>query len=81
MGGDVHKIISACPICHKAKGQFHQGLYTPLPVPLKPCDDVGMDFIVAPPRIQSGMDVIMVVMDRFSKMAHFILRHKTDDAS
>ena len=31
MGGDVHKFITACSICHKAKSQFHQGLYTPLP--------------------------------------------------
>ena len=34
MGGDVHKIITACSICHKAKSQFHQGLYPPLPVPI-----------------------------------------------
>ena len=36
MGGDVHKIISACSICQKAKSHFHQGLYTPLPVPSQP---------------------------------------------
>jgi len=47
MGGDVYKVITACSICHKAKGQFHQGLYTPLPVPVQPWDDVSMDFIVA----------------------------------
>ena len=34
MGGDAHKIISACPICHNAKSQFHEGLYTPLALAL-----------------------------------------------
>jgi len=27
-----HKVNSACSICDKAKSQFHQGLYTPLPI-------------------------------------------------
>ena len=81
MGGDVHKVISACSICHKAKNQFHQGLYTPLPMPLQPLDDVSMDFIVAPHRAQRVKDAIMVVVDRFSKLAYFIPCYKIDDAS
>ena len=79
MGGDVHKMILACSICHKAKSQFHQALYTPLPVPVHLWDDVRMDFIVALHRTQRGKDAIMVVMDRFLKMAHFTSCHKTDD--
>jgi len=81
MGGDVHNVISRCAICCMAKSHFHQGLYTPLPVPLRPWDDLSMDFIVALPRTPQGKDAIMVVVDRFSKMAHVVACHKCDDAT
>ena len=81
MGRDYQKIIPACSIVHKAKSQFDKGSYTTLPAPLRPWDDVRMDFIAVIPRAQRGMDSIMVIVDRFSKMAHFIPCRKTDNAS
>ncbi|XP_033139424.1 uncharacterized protein LOC117131126, partial [Brassica rapa] len=81
MKSDVEKLCERCATCKQAKSKVQShGLYTPLPIPYHPWNDISMDFIVGLPRTRTGKDSIFVVVDRFSKMAHFIACHKTDDA-
>ena len=43
-----------------------------MPIPEWKWDKLGMDFITGLPRTRSGYDSIWVVVDRLTKVAHFI---------
>ncbi|KAG9454329.1 hypothetical protein H6P81_007233 [Aristolochia fimbriata] len=82
MRKNVERVCAQCIACKQAKSKSKpHGLYTPLPVPTEPWTDISMDFILGLPRTRRGRDSIFVVVDRFSKMAHFITCHKTNDAT
>jgi hypothetical protein len=82
MKHNVKGVCSRCITCRQAKSRVSpHGLYTPLPVPSVPWVDISMDFVLGLPQSRKGRDSIFVVADRFSKMAHFISCHRTDDAT
>ena len=74
MSRDVQKYISSCDVCQRSKpiNVAVQGLFKPLPIPLGRWTDITMDFVGALPKTVSGHDTVMVIVDRFSKRAHFI---------
>ena len=69
----VKEFVRSCSVCAQNKTPRHQpyGLLQPLPVAERPWASLSMDFIVELP-ISGGMSCVMVVVDRFTKMAHFI---------
>ncbi|GKE19491.1 RNA-directed DNA polymerase [Tanacetum coccineum] len=82
MKQDISRFVERSRVCKVAKTRsINAGLYQPLPVPAAPWVDISLDFVLGLPRTQRNKDSIMVVVDRFSKMAHFIPCNKTFDAS
>ena len=74
MRADADRYVKICSSCqrNKASTQLPAGLLQPLKIPEGRWDSVSMDFITQLPKTESGYDTILVVMDRLSKMVHFI---------
>ena len=74
----INSYVSHCEtcICSKPVNQLPIGLLKPLPIPERPWEDIAYDLVVGLPESE-GFDAILTVIDRFSKMAHFIPTHTT----
>ena len=82
MDADTRPFVHACTVCARAKSS-HQpaaGLLRPLPIPGRPWSHIGLDFVTGLPP-SNGHTVILTVVDRFSKAAHFIALPKLPTAS
>ena len=78
MWKDVKEFVLSCAICSRCKNPRHcpYGLLQPLPIPCRLWSSVSMDFITDLPPSNS-FDNIFVMVDRLTKMAHFIPCKKT----
>ena len=75
MSRQIVAFIEKCDVCQRQKAQTQKpaGLLRPLPIPMRPWDDVSMDLITDLPKSsRDNFENILTVIDRFSKMAHFI---------
>ena len=65
----------------KAEHRRPARLLQPMKLPEWKWEEVGMDFIVGLPRIQRGYDSIWVIVDRLTKVAHFLPVNTTDSGA
>jgi hypothetical protein len=74
MKRDAAKYVALCDTCQwvEAEHQWPAGLLQPLQVPDWKWEEIGMDFIVGLPRTQLGYDFVWEIVDRLTKVAHFI---------
>jgi len=79
MNERIIDFVRSCPECQKNKSSHHApyGLSSPLELPYAPWQSIAMDFITELP-LSEGCDQLWVIIDRFTKMAHFLpLKEKT----
>jgi hypothetical protein len=71
---DVAAHVAKCDVCQRVKAEHQRpaGLLHPLKIPEWKWEEIGMDFIVGLPRTLAGYDSIWVIVDRLTKVAHFI---------
>ncbi|KAL4291440.1 hypothetical protein GQ457_14G014850 [Hibiscus cannabinus] len=74
---DVVEFVSKCMVCQrvKEKHQFPSGLLQPLKIPKWKWERITMDFVI--PLTPSKKNSVWVIVDRFTKCAHFLPVHTT----
>jgi hypothetical protein len=74
MKADIARFVAHCDTCQRIKAEHQKpaGLLQPLPIPVWKWDEIGMDFVVGLPKTQKGHDSIWVIVDRLTKVAHFL---------
>ena len=74
MKREIAQFVAECDVCRRVKAEHQRpaGLLQPLSVPEWKWDEIGMDFVTGLPKSPKGNDSIWVIIDRLSKVAHFL---------
>jgi hypothetical protein len=66
--------VALCNTCKGVKVEHQRpvGLLQPLKIPKWKWEEIRMDFIVGLPHTQAGYDLIWVIVDQLTMVAHFI---------
>ena len=80
MRRDVAQYVKHCQRCQRSKPRNAAAAGKPMPLdpPDGPWEDISIDFMTDLPTTQRGCDMLMVVVDRFSKMAHLTACKKSN---
>jgi hypothetical protein len=70
----IAEYVALCDNCQRVKAEHQRPteLLQPLKISEWKLEEISIDFIVGLPKTQSGYDSIWVIVDRLSKVAHFI---------
>jgi transposase InsO family protein len=71
---EIARYVAKCDTCRcvKAIHMKTAGPLQSLPIPTWKWEDISMDFIVGLPRTAKAFDSIWVIVDRLTKIAHFL---------
>jgi hypothetical protein len=71
---DVAAHVAKCDVCQRVKAEHQRpaGLLHPLKIPEWKWEEISKDFITGLPRTSNGYDSIWVIVERLTKVAHFI---------
>ena len=74
MKKDIFKFVEHYLTCQQIKAEHKRpaGELQPLPLPEWKWEDIAMDFVVGLPKTVSRQDAVWVIVDRHTKVAHFI---------
>ena len=69
----MNEYVAQCEVCHRNKDDntAYPDLLQPLPIPNQAWSNISMDFIEGLPK-SKAKSMILLVVDRFTKYAHFI---------
>ena len=73
-------VCSQCQICQQVKAEHQKPtwLLQPLPIHKWKWDHITMDFVIWLPRTRSKKNGVWVIMDRLTKLAHFLAMKTTN---
>ena len=85
MRAQVIDYVQGCEACARAKSSplSPAGLLQPLPIPGRPWEVITLDFVGPLPETKQGHSMVLNVVDKFSKMGHFVAttKHVTAEQS
>ena len=74
MKREIAQFVNECDVCRRVKAEHQRpaGLLQPLAIPEWKFDHIEMDFVTGFPKSKRGNDAIFVVIDKLTKVAHFL---------